>query len=406
MAFPSIFPLEIAGGRKDVFPSLVPRCGLCNLFKGCNSPKMKVSGKGNKRILIVGEAPGAEEDLQGKQFVGKTGRYLQETLRRLGIEMRHDCWITNALTCRPPGSKIPKEEMISYCRPTLIKTIEELKPDVIIPLGSVAVESLIKWTWGHESEGIARWVGWQIPSRKINAYICPTYHPSYIVRFDDNQMMFNLSSKVWMGHLKAAVSLKGKPYERSQMCFKTQVTSITDAEKASREIELFIQRGRPISFDYETDRLKPDHKDAKILCCSISDGEVTIAFPWRGKAINSMKRLLQSPIMKWGQSIKFEERWTRKILKTRVNNWQWDGMLVSHALDARRGVSGLKFQSFVRFGLEAYDKDVEPYIKGEGGNGQNRMRECPLDKLLLYCGMDSLLEHKLCALQRKELGYE
>ena len=76
-------------------------------------------------------------------------------------------------------------------------------------------------------------------------------------------------------------------------------------------------------------------------------------------------------------------------------------MTDAHVLDKRRGITGLKFQAFVNFGVGDYDRTVSPYLKGEGGNGRNRVTEAPLNKLLLYCGMDALLAFKLAEKQRE-----
>src|SRR5437879_5510271 len=87
--------------------SLIPKCGACGLFKTCQSPKMPPSGKGRKRILICSEAPGRNEDEQGIHFVGKAGQFLEECLEECEINFRKDCWITNAIICRPPKNKLP-----------------------------------------------------------------------------------------------------------------------------------------------------------------------------------------------------------------------------------------------------------------------------------------------------------
>jgi uracil-DNA glycosylase family 4 len=158
--------------------SRIPHCGSCGLFRQCKSPKMPVSGKGRKQILLVGEAPGKNEDLEGKQFVGKTGQLLERSLRSVGIDMRRDCWLTNALICRPPNNAKPSHKEIGYCRANLINTIEKLKPEIIIPIGDAAVESLMTWLWKDKIGSIGRWVGWNIPHQKLNAWICHIWHPS------------------------------------------------------------------------------------------------------------------------------------------------------------------------------------------------------------------------------------
>src|SRR5690554_1278964 len=159
--------------------SLIPKCGACGLHKTCQSPKMPPSGKGRRKVLIVGEAPGAHEDEQGVQFVGKAGQFLQERLNELGVRMRTDCYITNALICRPPGNKIENKNAVDYCRPNLLRTLEEVEPHTVVLLGGTAVRSLVGALWKEDVGPLERWVGWNIPCTKPNVWICPTYHPSY-----------------------------------------------------------------------------------------------------------------------------------------------------------------------------------------------------------------------------------
>ena len=166
-----------------------------------------------------------------------------------------------------------------------------------------------------------------------------------------------------------------------------------------------MEMNKPLSFDYETNRLKPDHRDARIVCCSVSNGETSIAFPWQGKAIKTMKFFLDSNIPKIGYNALFETRWTKRELGIDINNWIWDGMLAAHVLDNRKKITGLKFQSFVLLGQESYDDVVKPFFYTEGSNIENRIREVSLDKLLTYCAMDSLLEWKVAEIQMTQLDF-
>ena len=150
--------------------------------------------------------------------------------------------------------------------------------------------------------------------------------------------------------------------------------------------------------------MKPEYKGAEIVSCSVSDGERTIAYPWVGDAITATSKLLKSSIGKIAANIKFEERWTRCILGHRVRNWDWDTMLAANVLNNARGVAGLKFQAFVNLGQAPYDKHIEPYLKTGKGQQINRIKEIPLKDLLVYNGMDSLLEFKLTALQKRRVA--
>ncbi len=379
--------------------SKISRCGSCGLSKGCLSPKMLVTGKGRLGVLVVAEAPGALEDERGIQLIGKAGKRLRATLDDLGCDLDDDCWKTNAVICRPPDNKTPTDAQIEACRPSLLKTIQELEPSVIILLGSTALKSLIGFLWRDSPGAIGRWVGWQIPSQGLNAWICPTWHPSYLLR--KNQPVLDLLFKQ---HLEGALGLVGTvPWPDGVPDWESEVRIIQDVDKAAAMVNFFQFRSNPVSFDYETDRLKPDHKDARIVSCSVSDGEMTIAFPWVGKAIEAISNLLRSGVPKIGANNKFEERWTRDIMGHGVRNWMFDTMIAAHVLDNRQGITGLKFQSFVRLGIGSYDSVVAPYLKAKGGNEPNRIREVGMRELLLYNGLDSLLAWHLAQKQMEDI---
>jgi uracil-DNA glycosylase family 4 len=383
-------------------PTLVPRCGACGLLSKCKSPKMPLWGEGKREILIVGEAPGEREDEVGRPFVGKSGQMLKDTLRSLGVEMGRDCWVTNALSCRPPGNLISDQKRIEYCRPLVVQKIESLKPKVIILLGGSAVHSVIGWLWKNDVGGVNRWVGWAVPDQKLNAWVCPTYHPSYVMR--EGETDSTLVASIFASHLAEAVKLEKRPWKRVPD-FKSQVEVIYEPDEAAQRVDSF-SRSEEIAFDYETDRLKPDHDDSQIVCCSVSDGKTTIAYPWRGKAIQATKALLKSEVPKIAANVRFEHRWTYRHLKCQVNNWGWDTVLGAHLMDNRPDICSLKFQSYILLGQPDYDHHVEEMRKGEGGNGRNRMKEVEMKNLLEYCGLDSLLEKLVADTQREILGYQ
>lgn len=385
-------------------PSLVPRCGACGLFKGCRSPKMPFDGKGKRKILIVGEAPGSEEDREGKPLVGPTGKMLESYLAEFGVEMRRDCWLTNSAICHPPGNRYP-DKTVDYCRPTVIRTIEKLQPEVIILLGGKAIQSVIGWLWGGEIGPVSRWVGWQIPSQQLNAWVCPTWHPAYLLR-EKNEKTRGVTELLLKEHLEAACSLKGRPW-REVPDYRSCIQIEMNPEQVAKLIRTISRDDvREWAFDFETDRLKPDHPASQIVCCAISDGLITLAYPWHGTAIEATRLFLESNIPKIGYNLKFEDRWCRKIFSCGVNNWVWDGMLAAHTLDNRPGITSLKFQAFVRLGVPAYNEHIRPFLEAKGVNEVNRIREVDLQDLLTYNALDALLEWKVAEHQRKEMSDE
>lgn len=389
--------------RRPPLP-LLPQCGACGLSRGCRSPKMKVSGSGKRNVLIVGEAPGEEEDAKGEPFVGTVGRFLESELARIGVNMRRDCWLVNAARCRPPRNKLP-EKAVDYCRPLTVADVEALRPETVILLGARAVRSVIGWLWKEQVGAAERWVGWEIPGRKINAWVCPTYHPSYVLRSrEESETKYQLLLLFFREHLEAAFGLRGRPWEREPDDSKA-VRVIHDPGEAAGIIRGLIGQ-EPIAFDYENDRLKPDHPDASIVCASASNGREAWAWPWHGEAVPASRELLRSGTPLIASNLKHEQRWTKKAFGRGVRNWCWDTMLQAHVIDNRPGITSIKFQAFVLLGADSWDHHVKPFFKaaGRGGNSPNRIREIGMTTLMKYCALDSLYEHQVARKQAELLG--
>lgn len=378
--------------------SLIPKCDACGLYRTCRTPKMKPSGEGRRNILIVGEAPGKDEDLEGEPFVGASGKLLCKLCREVEINPNRDVIKTNALICRPPHNEIKDQKAIDYCRPNLIKFVQQMKPEVIILLGKTAIRSLIGWIWKDDIGETSRWVGWQIPCQRLNAWVCPTYHPSYLLR-SENPVLDNYVRE----HLAAASRLTGRPWAETPD-FQSEITILRDPDKAARMLRKMVKTGGVVAFDYETNMLKPDNPKSRIVSCAVCwNGEVTIAYPWQGEAVKATVELLVARnVEKVAANLKFEEKWTIAKLGVSVVNWRLDTMVASHVHDNRPDINSLKFQAFVQFGQEDYDSHIKPYLKANGGNEENRIKEVNLTDLLRYNGMDALLEYKL-AMKQMEL---
>jgi uracil-DNA glycosylase family 4 len=384
---------------------LVPACGACGLHKTCQSPKMPVSGSGELGILVVGEAPGETEDEENTQFVGKTGKFLRQTVSRLGFDLDHDCWKTNALACRPPKNRKPTVTEIEACRPLVVQAIKELKPRTIILLGGAATESVIGHLWKAATGGVSTWAGFQVPCQRPNVWICPTYHPSHVVR-EDNETL----TLWWERHLEAALNLVGRPWEQVPE-WEKEVRVEMNPERAARIVRKIagMETGA-VAFDYETTTLKPDTPWSEVVSCAVTYGkekpEVTVAFPWLPETRAAMQELIRSPIPKIAQNMKFEDRWSLKEYGHPVRNWVWDTLLAEHLIDNRQGICGLKFQAFAHLGFPQYNDHIEPYLAGEGARGKNQIRKLDPTELLKYNGLDALLEWHLALKQVQMLGHD
>lgn len=380
---------------------MLPQCGKCGLLNTCKTPKMPVAGMGKRKIMIVGEAPGASEDAEGKPFVGISGQRLQRALRKCGIELFRDCWVTNALSCRPPDNKIDSNKKIDYCRPLVLKAINEHKPVSILVVGQKAVQSVIGNVWAKSIGPMERWVGLQIPARKWNCWITPVYHPSFLMRMHDDIVL----ERSFDSNVSKAVRHDQRPWKNPGYDFQSDCKLLFKQSEAC-EIESMASC-KLISWDYETTTLNPDSPHAEILSCSISDGKTSIAYPFIGKFIDATEKVLcHKSIKKIGANIKFEERWTRKKLGVRVRGWIWDTVLAAHAIDPRSGITSVKFQAFMRLGVPDWSSSISPYLEGNTGIGPNKIKEVDLRKLLMYNALDSLFEYKIAMMQSKELGVD
>lgn len=385
---------------KGFFPStafvkapepLLPQCGACGLHKTCRDPKVPVRGLGKRKILIIGEFPGDGRD--------ESTRTLSNTLQKFGVDLYEDCWLTYSIICRPTDDHTPTDDEIGYCRPNLTKALDEYCPDLVIPLGGSAIKALLLPIWRDDiGYAVERWAGWQVPCQKPNMWICPTYHPAHLLWKDKAVLI----TRRFEQHIGAACNLGspefGNPWVRLPE-FEKHITCIQNPEVASRAIREMMQRAdSPIAFDYETNMLKPDSENATIVSCALSNGELTIAYPWHGSAITATQEFLKSDIPKIAANLMFEERWTLATFGHGVNNWFHDTMQWAHVEDFRKGICGLEFQSFVKLGMPQYSGRVKHLFESEGSNEPNNWKKIPIEDLLLYNGLDALLEWKLAHL--------
>lgn len=147
----------------------VAQCRRCSL---CEGRTHTVFGEGDPdaRVLIVGEAPGKNEDLQGRPFVGAAGKYLDELLEMAGLR-REEVFIANVLKCRPPGNRDPRPEEIEACAPYLRMQTKIIQPEFIVTLGNFATKFILK-----TEKGITRLHGQIHQAGKFKVF--PVFHPA------------------------------------------------------------------------------------------------------------------------------------------------------------------------------------------------------------------------------------
>ena len=141
-------------------------------------------GNENADILLLGEAPGAEEDKQGLPFVGQSGQLLDKALEAIGLD-RTKVYITNILPWRPPGNRTPSNQEISLFRPYVLRHISLINPKIVICLGGTATKALLQ-----SSEGIMKLRGRWTSVEGVSAKIIPTFHPAYLLRSPSQKREF------------------------------------------------------------------------------------------------------------------------------------------------------------------------------------------------------------------------
>lgn len=193
--------IESSSARvESSFPSLeeqVRNCQKCPLAKG---RKNAVPGEGNIHtgLMFVGEAPGRDENIQGRPFVGRAGQLLTKIITAMGYK-REEVYITNIVKCRPPENRTPHADEVEQCRGYLLEQIKMIQPRVIVTLGRVAADFFIRSREGmtalrgnfHEYEGIQ---------------VMPTFHPAYLIRNESNKIFKKM---VWED-MKKVMAFLGK----------------------------------------------------------------------------------------------------------------------------------------------------------------------------------------------------
>jgi uracil-DNA glycosylase family 4 len=386
-----------------------PRCMSCGLMDQCNSPQMEVSGRGRKKILIIGEAPGSTEDKYGKPFLGQAGKKLQSELRRQDIDMRKDCWITNAINCMPPYEtdkttgrrelRKPKPNEIDACRPMLFETIESLEPKKIIVVGGTAMDSFLAHRWGEKLGGINVWRGYKIPDREVKAWVFPVYHPSFVMRSEKKRII----QTTFRRDIRQAIRFKPHDIDWAED-FESQVRILTNPEAIEQAILKIIGTNELTSFDYETTGLKPYVEGHKIWSVSIANRtDGAFSFHLLPEIVPVWKKFLASSVPKTAHNAPFEQLWSLVILEQWVNNLFHCSQLAAHTIDNRRRTKSLKFQAYAHFGVSnwAHDIGMKKFLraKGKDKNAFNKIHKAPQKDLLLYGGLDSLHELSLAETQ-------
>jgi len=175
---PAVIPVTLSLSKVDALAALKseigPDCTRCKLHALGRTQVVFGVGNPNADLMFVGEAPGADEDIQGEPFVGRAGQLLTKIIEAIELT-RADVYIANVIKCRPPQNRNPEFDEVASCEPFLFRQVDIIQPRVIVALGKFGAQTLLR-----TEEPISRLRGRIFDYR--GSKLIPTFHPAYLLR--------------------------------------------------------------------------------------------------------------------------------------------------------------------------------------------------------------------------------
>ncbi len=332
-------------------------CTDCVLHKKSKCNNLPGHGSMSSGVMLLGEAPGAEEEREGKPFVGQSGNVLDRVLSDIGVD-RSTLFISNAVRCRPPKNREPKVPEIKACRKHLEEEVERLKPRVIVPLGNSAFKAVAK------GGSIGKYRGQQLVSTigSHSFMAIPTYHPAAILR--DWSLYNHLRNDIQKAIVVASdpnfkvPSFEGCKYE------------VYHTPELVKKLLDWIRETYTdyITFDLETNGL--DYRTKEILCISLSHMEKGgFVIPLIGKELRRLrsdesqrellailKEFFESGLPFVAQNGTFDRLFLREALGIKVDKFSICTMHLHHLVDEAKDHS-LEFLISAYTDMPAY-KDM------------------------------------------------
>lgn len=274
-------------------------CTLCPLHETAEFICLLGNGPRPSEVMIIGEAPGQREDDSGKPFVGRSGQLLMAMLDSVGLD-RSNCYITNAVHCRPPDNRTPKKKEITACKKWLDYEISVVKPKYILTLGNVPLQSLLGVS------GVKKYRG--KPIEKNGVVILPTFHPAFALRDERQKAVIEKDIRAF----KDIIDFGGIPEER-----ELNYTIVDTWRKFEDMLEAMTGT---IAFDLETSGLYPWHKDSYITSYVVAVRDHQYVVPVNhSKLVLDLSRWFQpKPIMIAQEELK---EFVRPYQKSQQKMW-------------------------------------------------------------------------------------
>lgn len=329
------------------------------------------TGKKKAKVMIVSDNPSDFEYEKDEWMVGKAGNLFKDLLTQIGLNVEEDCYFTGIVKYPTPSDdkgvqRQPIKSEIDECLPYFYAELEIVDPDIIIPLGNVA----LRYTLGRT--GITKFRGKAV--EKDDRIIFPIVHPELVFRQPKHASHFTTD----VMNLKTLVEDGMEFLSKSDVEYR-YLDNLDDIEE---EIERLMDV-EWLVFDLETTGLSPFKKDSKIVCISLTDKThygVTIPlehkdFYWSGNELRKVKELIKKllehkPVKKMGHNGKFDMKWLMFKYGIDVVNYAFDPMIAHYiAVSEERGGHGLKELAWEHTDMGGYDNDLDDYKKEHGITG-------------------------------------
>ena len=347
-------------------------CSHCGLAGGKLVKGENLKPPTGKRVIFIGEAPGAEEVKQGRPFVGESGKILRQTIDALGFDIG-EALITNVCLCRPPGNRDPSSTEIMCCRDRLIEEIHSYQPDVIVLLGAIALSALFPGKTITKSRGF--------PIQFEGIWCIPTWHPAKLLHISEDFRDF-----VHDIHIAYTARFPFSPLKNTY--------TVVDNEEALQVLYTNMQLHSGLAaIDIETTGLRLFQ--SKVLAVGVTlNGNHSYIIPEATfKSYRPlMKKVFENKTIQWvgHTAVAFDRQFLLRHYGISIKI-EFDIMLMHYTIDERKGTHKLK-QLAVRY-LQTPDYSEE--IEGHFVDGKVAFADVPIDVLYRYLSNDCCATYKL-----------
>lgn len=383
-----------------------PTCPRCSLS---GSKFVKGEGDPNSYLWIIGEAPGAEEEQQGRPFVGRSGKILRDYCTKIGIDLSK-VYITNAVHCRPPDNRTPTNEELVACQSVFKWELSVNVPKVILCLGRVP-SSLFCDLKDKEPFSSVRGRIDTLTLLGNAVKIIYTWHPAYLLRNANNSAIY----QEFESDLKLAKSLASGEFDEGLINLNCE--TISSLDRLKELVDKIITDNLSFAFDVETTGLVP-YKDSVIgisICYNYNSGfylpllkrleifgqaTAHLVSYWNDKQheiVELLWKLLESDNIKAAHNASFDMKMLRASLSVRVRGKILDTKVLAHLFDENLQSFSLDHLQRLHFPYLPRHKESLRSYRIKEGIGFN-YSEIPLEILADYCIRDSIVCYRLAKL--------